>query len=80
MAHLHIVKQKLDVLMIQIITTYRSTYCNRIEDFCKHATYFTHLFILGQRIKTNKILIPFLTLTLKIDIKNLFKSEIISSC
>ena len=35
MAHLHIVKQKLDVLMSQIITTYRSTYCNRIEDFCK---------------------------------------------
>ena len=62
MAHLHIVKQKLDVLMIQIITTYRSTYCNRI-DFSKHATYFTHLFILRQRIKTNKILIPFLTLT-----------------
>ena len=51
MAHLHIVKQKLDVLIIQLITTYRSTYCNRIEDFCKHATYFTHLFILGQRIR-----------------------------
>lgn len=37
-----------------------------IKDFCKYATYFTLLFISGQRIKTNKILICLPKLTLKI--------------
>lgn len=37
-----------------------------IKDFCKYATSFTLLFISGQRIKANKILICFLKLTLEI--------------
>lgn len=52
MAYLHTVKQKLDVLMIQIITTY--IYLHMvigIEDFCKHATYFTLLSSLRQRLR-----------------------------